>query len=52
MMEWKRTIFSGRFICLVLCIILLNGICFVKAQFDRSLGLDLTPQSLSSHIVW
>ena len=52
MMEWKRTIFSGRFICLVLCIILLNGICFVKAQFDRSLGLDLTaPESQLSHSV-
>lgn len=52
MMEWKRTIFSGRFLCLLLCVILLNGIFFLKVQFDRSLGLDLSgPESQLSHSV-
>lgn len=52
MMEWKRTIFSGRFLCLLLCIILLNGIFFLKVQFDRNLGLDLSaPESQLSHSV-
>lgn len=52
MMEWKRTIFSGRFPCLLLCVILLNGIFFLKVQFDRSLGLDLSgPESQLSHSV-
>ena len=52
MMEWKRTIFSGRFLCLLLCIILLNGIFFLKVQFDRNLGLDLSaPESQLSHRV-
>lgn len=51
-MEWKRTIFSGRFLCLLLCVILLNGIFFLKVQFDRSLGLDLSgPESQLSHSV-
>lgn len=44
--------FSGRFLCLLLCVILLNGIFFLKVQFDRSLGLDLSgPESQLSHSV-
>ena len=46
MSEWKRTILGKRFFCLLLCVVILNGIFFLKAQFDRDLGLDLSePES-------
>lgn len=46
MIEWKRTVLNKRFLCLLLGVIILNGVFFLKAQFDRDLGLDLSePES-------
>lgn len=46
MSEWKRTVLNKRFLGLLLGVIILNGVFFLKAQFDRDLGLDLSePES-------
>lgn len=52
MIEWKRTVLSKRFLCLLLCVVILNGTFFLKVQLDCNLGLDLSaPESQLSNNV-